>query len=377
LVCYDPPRVRILIDYRPALRQRTGVGEYVHGLAAALAVRLPPEDSLTLFSSSWKDRLPTGVVPGTLQNDIRIPVRLLNFAWHRLEWPPVEWLAGPADIVQSMHPLMIPARNAARLITIHDLYFLDRPEHTEAEIRRDYPALAADHARRADAVIVNSDYTRREVIERLGVDGDRITVCTPGNPGWPRRAEPEKAGPILFVGTVEPRKNLRRLLEAYAGLLERRAGIPDLVLAGALPVSRSDLFTGGTSLGGAVDRIRLTGYVSDDERQRLYREASMLVLPSLDEGFGIPALEAMTIGVPVIASNRGALPDVVAGAGILVDPEDSAALATAIERVLDGALLRRQMADEGVARSAHFTWASSAARLHEAYRTAHLRRRAA
>ncbi len=78
-MCYDPPRVRILIDYRPALRQRTGVGEYVHGLAAALAVRLPPEDSLTLFSSSWKDRLPTGVVPGTLQNDIRIPVRLLNF----------------------------------------------------------------------------------------------------------------------------------------------------------------------------------------------------------------------------------------------------------------------------------------------------------
>ena len=376
-MCYDPPRVRILIDYRPALRQRTGVGEYVHGLAAALAVRLPPEDSLTLFSSSWKDRLPTGVVPGTLQNDIRIPVRLLNFAWHRLEWPPVEWLAGPADIVQSMHPLMIPARNAARLITIHDLYFLDRPEHTDAEIRRDYPALAADHARRADAVIVNSDHTRREVIERLGVDGDRITVCTPGNPGWPRRAEPEQAGPILFVGTVEPRKNLRRLLEAYAGLLERRAGIPDLVLAGALPVSRSDLFTGGTSLGRAVDRIRLTGYVSDDERQRLYREASMLVLPSLDEGFGIPALEAMTIGVPVIASNRGALPDVVAGAGILVDPEDTAALATAIERVLDGALLRRQMADEGVARAAHFTWASSAARLHEAYRTVHLRRRAA
>jgi glycosyltransferase involved in cell wall biosynthesis len=369
--------VRILIDYRPALRQRTGVGEYVHGLAAALAVHLPPEDSVALFSSSWKDRLPTGVVPGTLQNDIRIPVRLLNFAWHRLEWPPVEWLVGPSDIVQSMHPLMIPARSAARLITIHDLYFLDRPEHTTAEIRRDYAALAADHARRADGIIVNSDYTRRQVIERLGIDGERITVCTPGNPGWPRRAEPERPGPILFVGTVEPRKNLRRLMETYAGLLERRTDVPDLVLAGAFPASRSDLFTGRTSLGRAVDRIRLTGYVSDDERQRLYREASMLVLPSLDEGFGIPALEAMTIGVPVVASNRGALPDVVADAGILVDAEDGAALAAAIERVLDGELLRRQMADQGVARAARFTWASSAARLHEAYRAAHRRRRAA
>jgi glycosyltransferase involved in cell wall biosynthesis len=369
--------VRILIDYRPALRQRTGVGEYVHGLAAALAARLPPEDSLTLFSSSWKDRLPAGIVPGTLQKDIRIPVRLLNFAWHRLEWPPVEWLGGTADVVHSMHPLMMPARNAARLITIHDLYFLDRPDHTAAEIRRDYPALAADHARRADGIIVNSDYTKRQVIERLGVEDERITVCTPGNPGWPRRAEPGKPGPILFVGTVEPRKNLRRLMEVYSGLLERRAAIPDLVLAGSFPAWRSGLFTGAASLGRAAERIRLTGYVTDDERQRLYREASMLVLPSLDEGFGIPALEAMTIGVPVVASNRGALPDVVAGAGILVDPEDGAALAAAIERVLDGELLRRQMADDGVARAAQFTWASSAARLHEAYRTAHRRRSAA
>jgi len=376
-VCYDPHGVRILIDYRPALRQRTGVGEYVHGLAAALAVGLPPEDSLTLFSSSWKDRLPAEVVPGAAQTDIRIPVRLLNFAWHRLEWPPVEWLGGPADVVQSMHPLMIPARNAARIITIHDLYFLDRPEHTAAEIRRDYPTLAADHARRADAIIVNSDSTRRQVMERLGVDGERITVCTPGNPGWPRRAEPEKPGPILFVGTVEPRKNLRRLIEVYSELLERRPDIPDLVLAGAFPAWKSGLFTGATSPGRSLERIRLTGYVTDDERQRLYREASMLVLPSLDEGFGIPALEAMTIGVPVVASNRGALPEVVAGAGILVDPEDGAALSSAIERVLDGELLRRQMADDGVARAAQFTWASSAARLHGAYRTALLRRRAA
>ncbi len=369
--------MRILIDYRPALRQRTGVGEYVHGLATALAVRLPPEDSVTLFSSSWKDRLPAGVVPGTLQHDIRIPVRLLNFAWHRLEWPPVEWLGGAADIVQSMHPLMIPARNAARIITIHDLYFLDRPEHTAAEIRRDYPTLAADHARRADGIIVNSDYTKRQVIERLGVDGERITVCTPGNPGWARRAEPQRPGPILFVGTVEPRKNLRQLIDAYSGLLERRADMPDLVLAGAFPASMRGLLKGTTSPEKAINRIRLTGYVSDDERQRLYREASMLVLPSLDEGFGIPALEAMTIGVPVVASNRGALPEVVADAGILVDPEDRAALAAAIERVLDGELLRRQMADGGVARAARFSWASSAARLHEAYRTALLRRRAA
>ena len=375
-MCYDPARVRILIDYRPALRQRTGVGEYVHGLAAALAARLPPDDSLTLFSSSWKDRLPAGVLPGTSQVDARVPVRVLNFAWHRLEWPPVEALAGQFDVVQSTNPLMIPARNAARLITIYDLYFLDRPEHTAAEIRRDYAALVSDHARRADGIIVISDYTRHQAIVRLGVDGDRITVCRPGNPGWPRRAEPDTLGPILFVGTIEPRKNLRRLMEAYAMLRGRRVQTPDLVIAGALPASKNALFAGAASLAQALDHTRLTGYVSDEERQRLYREASMLVLPSLDEGFGIPALEAMTMGVPVVASNRGAIPEVVGDAGILVDPEDVAALAAAIERVLDDASLRRRMGDSGAARAAQFTWASSAAKLHEAYRAAHRRRSA-
>ena len=372
-MCYDSPRVRILMDYRPALRQRTGVGEYVHGLATALAHHLGPEDSLRLFSSSWKDRLAPAAVPGTRQTDLRIPVQLLNLAWHRLEWPPVQWLAGQADIVHSMHPLMIPGRGA-RFITIHDLYFLDRPDHTKAEIRRDYPDLTADHARRADGVIVNSQYTGRQVSERLGVETEKITVCSPGNPGWPRRAEPATPGPIVFVGTLEPRKNLHRLMEAYALLLDRRPDIPDLVLAGALDPAARDLFTGPVSLAGAIDRIRLTGYVTDDERQRLYREASMLVLPSLDEGFGIPALEAMTIGVPVVASNRGALPEVVGSAGIVVEPDDAEAFAVAIERVLDDAALRRQMSQAGVTRAAQFTWESSAERLYAAYRAVDGRR---
>ena len=118
---------------------------------------LSPDDALSVFSSSWKDRLPPGVVAGAGQIDTRIPVRLLNFAWHRLEWPPAEWFAGPVDITQSMHPLLLPSRRAARFVTIHDLYFLDRPEHTASEIRRDYPALAAQHARRADGVVVPSE----------------------------------------------------------------------------------------------------------------------------------------------------------------------------------------------------------------------------
>jgi glycosyltransferase involved in cell wall biosynthesis len=222
--------VRILLDYRPALRQRTGVGEYVHELASALLESAPPGESLVLFSSSWKDRMPAWSTPSGATDagrpeisDLRIPVRVLNYAWHRLGWPPVERLARrPLDVVQAMHPLLIPSRTAARIVTVHDLDFLDYPERTRAEIRRDYPALAATHARRADHVVVVSRHTAGEVERRLRVESSRISVCSPGRPAWPRRLAEPAGGPILFLGTLEPRKNLGVLLDAYERLIVRR-----------------------------------------------------------------------------------------------------------------------------------------------------------
>jgi glycosyltransferase involved in cell wall biosynthesis len=373
-VCYDPPRVDILIDYRPALRQRTGVGHYVHGLATALAARLDPRDSLTVFTSSWKDRLAASAIPGARQVDARIPVRLLNLAWHRLEWPPIEWLARPVDVVHSLHPLLMPSRSAARVVTVHDLYFLDRPEDTAAEIRRDYLTLARSHARRAEAVVVNSKYTAGQVAERFGISANRITVCYPGKPSWSRRPDPIAPGPVLFLGTVEPRKNVPRLIEAYAALLERRPQAPDLVIAGTMLMSREAILSRIASGSNAATRIRFSGYVTEPERKRLLSTASVLVLPSLEEGFGIPALEAMTVGLPVIASNRGALPEVVGDGGILVDPEDVPAIADAIERVLSDDTLRRSLAAKGAARAENFSWDASADALYEAYRAAAARK---
>jgi glycosyltransferase involved in cell wall biosynthesis len=357
--------VRILLDYRPALRQRTGVGEYVHGLATALSAMLPPADSLTLFSSSWKDRLPADAVPGARIHDSRVPVRLLNLAWHRLEWPPVERLAGPIDIAHSMHPLMMPSASA-RIVTVHDLYFLDRPEDTKREIRRDYPGLVKAHVHRADAVIVNSDYTKGQVIERLGVPADRLTVCNPGAPAWERRPEPAVPGPIVFIGTIEPRKNVPGLLRAFTQLVEGKPDTPELVIAGRM--TADGLRGAGVDVASVIDRVRIMGYVDDAARQDLYRQASMLVLPSFDEGFGITAVEAMTVGVPVIVASRGALPEVTGEAGVLVDPEDPESIAAAMRRVLEDAALRRQMADDGARRAAQFSWRASAERLYETYR---------
>ena len=255
--------MRILLDYRPALRERTGVGEYVHEIAAALDRLRPSTDVLTLFSSSWKDRVTRVPVPRDRVVDARIPVTLLNLAWHRLEFPPVEWLAGQVDVAHSPSPLMIPTWRAARVVTIHDLDFLDHPERTRHEIRRDYGDLAPSHASRADAIVVVSKFTAGEVVNRLGVPRDRITVCPPGAPPWAARDVPQPDGPILFMGTLEPRKNVGALLGAYGRLRFMLPSVPPLILAGgddpiSGPVARRDqeATPGGTRPAPGLRRSR-------------------------------------------------------------------------------------------------------------------------
>jgi glycosyltransferase involved in cell wall biosynthesis len=308
------------------------------------------------------------------QIDARVPVRVLNAAWHRLEWPPVELFAGAIDVAQSMHPLMVPSRKAVRFITIHDLYFLDHRDHTTAEVRRDYATSAATHARRADGIIVPTEHSRRLIESRLDVDPNRIVVCSPGAPQWQPRDQPPTPGPILFVGSIEPRKNVVGLLGAYRQLVDRRAEIPDLMLAGRTVPGNEALLT-PVATPPLKGRVRVLGYVSDADRQRLYREASMLVLPSFDEGFGLPALEAMTIGLPVIASRRGSLPEVVGDAALLVEPDDHAGLAAAITTVLSDAALRTRMVEAGLRRASEYSWGAGTDRLYAAYRDAIDRRR--
>jgi glycosyltransferase involved in cell wall biosynthesis len=372
-----PVPVRILIDYRPALRQRTGVGEYVHETARALVATAAPSETLVLFSSSWKDRLPVAVVPGADTVDRRVPVRVLNFAWHRLGMPPVEWLAGGGlDVVHAAHPLLIPSRQAARLVTIHDLDFLDAPERTTAEIGRDYPALTAAHARRADQVVAVSTHTAQQIETRLGVPRSRISVCPPGAPTWTRRtSEPASGGCILFLGTLEPRKNLGVLLDAYAALVARQPQVPRLVLAGRLTPAADALIrrTRERPLAGRVD---LPGYVSEADKRALLDRALVLVLPSHVEGFGLPAVEAMAAGVPVIASNGGALPETVGTAGHLFAPDDTGALGDALESIVGDHARRHRMSDAGWRHVQQFTWARTAQGVRDAWRLAVEHRRA-
>jgi alpha-1,3-rhamnosyl/mannosyltransferase len=223
---------------------------------------------------------------------------------------------------------------------------------------------------------VNSQHTASLVSSTFGVPHERIHVCSPGAPGWKRlgqRPNLPPGGYVLFLGTLEKRKNVGVLLDAYERLLARGREAPPLVLAGRATPDADDWLARLSSLrlGG---RVRHLGYV--DDKERLYAGARLLVMPSLDEGFGIPALEAMAAGVPVIAADRGALPEVLGGAGVLIDPGDVEQWAAALERMLTDQAWAVRCAELGLARAARFSWRCAASSLRDAYEAAMRTRRA-
>ncbi len=381
--------MRILLDYRPALRVRSGVGEWVHQLSRAIldlrqAGHPAAHDvDLTLFTASWSDRPALAVrtdLPGAAVVDRRIPTRLLSAAWNRLAWPPVERLVrGPVDVVHSPSPVLIPAAAAARVITVHDLDFLDHPERTRGEMHSDYPRLVARHAHEADLVVAVSHHTANLVRTRFGLPSDRVIVCRAGLPAWlgphPELGQP-RSGPgyILFLGTLEPRKNISGLLDAYELLLPK-GPVPPLVLAGQ-PTGGDDGWRPRLSRSPLAGCVELRGYVPEAEKASLYRHAALLVLPSFDEGFGLPVLEAMATGVPVVATRAGAIPEVAGDAALLVPPGDVAALTDAMWRVLSDPTLASALRDRGAAQARTFDWSASAAGLLDAFRAVLERRRA-
>jgi alpha-1,3-rhamnosyl/mannosyltransferase len=265
------------------------------------------------------------------------------------------------------------------VVTIHDLDFLTHPERARAEVRRDYPALARRHAHRADRILVPSQYTAREVERRLEVPPDRISVCPHGRPEWtPRTGPPADGGYVLFLGTLEPRKNVGGLLDAWERLADHgppertaaaRKRLPELLLAGQA-TEAAQPWLDRIARPPLLGLVRHVGYVDPSRRRELYVGARLLVQPSFEEGFGFPVLEAMTVGVPVVAASRGALPEVLGDAGLLVDPGDPDQMAAAIARMIDDDQLAATSASKGLLRSRHFDWERTAHGVYDAYRLA-------
>ena len=299
----------------------------------------------------------------------RVPNFLMQFArrWARC---PIERTIGPCAVVHYPSFDMHQQSHGARVATIHDLMPLDYPDQYLAAYVALFRRTVSRIARDADALIAVSQYTKDSIVERLGVAPDRIVVVHHGVDDRFRPAPAAQVsairrklglrGPyILFVGTAEPRKNLLHLVDAFALLCRRRPGDLELVLAGKAAWGSASLQARITALGLGA-RIHLPGHIAGSDLPALYSGAAVFVLPSLAEGFGMPILEAMACGVPVVASNTTALPEVYGDAALGFDPTSSEAIALALERVLDDPTLRAGLVMRGLKRAACFTWEKAA-----------------
>src|SRR5882724_2480687 len=245
--------------------------------------------------------------------------------------------------------------------TFHDLFVLTG-EYSTAEFRERFTAQARDAAERSDAIIAVSSFTRDQVIGLLGVEPSKVQVVHHGIrrlalPALPR----EKV--ILNVGAIQKRKNIARLVEAFEAVDPAWR----LVLAGSDGYGAAEI-RDRVAQSRARDRIAIPGYVTPAELAAWYARAGVFAFPSLDEGFGMPLLEAMSAGVAVVTSNRSALPEVAGDAALLVDPEDTGALADALRRVTSDEILRQDLAQRGTARVKLFTWERAVRETWEVYR---------
>lgn len=368
---------RILIDITAAVRQGAGIGRYARELTRAI-LWVFPEHRYTLFYAgpvrfppAWAD------APHVRLRAAPLPEKGMVWLWHRLRLPlPLEALAGPADLVYSPDFLLPPTLPGRRtLLTVHDLSFEIMPETLPeplvAYLRRNVPRAV----RRATHILADSESTRRDLIRLWGVPPERISVLYSGvEPRFRPIEDPEEQarvraryglGPwpfLLTVGTVQPRKNYPRLIEAFVALV-REGTFPEghLVIVGEAGWKAEGTFE-AIQRSGMADRIHWLGFVADEDLPALYSAATAFALVSRYEGFGLPALEAMACGTPVVVSRTSSLPEVVGEAGVQVDPESVEDIARGLRVALEDPERRAALRAAGLERARRFTWEAAARR---------------
>jgi len=374
--------LRVAIDYTAALRQGAGVGRFVRSLVGAL-LDIDQENRYTLLYPRTRNRaelvnLPRS--PNVVGRELLLSERMLNLIWYKLGLPlPMDVLSGRADLFHFLDFSLPPVRRGVTVLTIHDLSFLMVPECAESGLRAHLERVVPASVRNADFVTADSENTRNELTTLLDVSPERVAVVYGG---VERRFRPitdhdflhamrVKYGLfspfMLYVGTIEPRKNLGRLLRAYTVYRKRFKGSHRLVIAGGLGWLYQDVLREIDDLA-ADHEVVFLGRVPDDDLPGLYSLSDLFVYPSLYEGFGLPALEAMACGRAVLTTNTSSLPEVVGDAGVMVSPYDIDGLAAAMAELLEDRDHRETLGQRGIARAAQFSWENSARRLLSIYR---------
>ncbi len=359
--------MRIAIDARLTYYSQAGISRYIQRLVREIP-QLAPGVDWTIVQSRKDGR----TLPGGRRVDAWTPCH------HRLErWAlGAELLRHRLDLLHS--PDFIPPAFGAGciIITVHDLNFVHYPQFLTKEALRYYSGQIEWAIGRADHILADSHQTRQDLLTLLGAAPEKVTTVHLAADERFRPASDLSAlgrydlspGYILFVGTLEPRKNIPTLLSAYRILLDGKATDAPLVLVGRRGWLADDIFDTLSSLR-LQNQVRiLDDVVGQDCLVQLYNGAAMLVIPSFYEGFGLPVLEAMACETPVIAADRGSLPEIVADAGLLVNPEDPDELAAAIRRLLDDDQLRGELVQRGRAQAARFSWPEAARQTWQVYR---------
>jgi glycosyltransferase involved in cell wall biosynthesis len=333
-------------------RSPSGVAVYCSNLIEALAAIAPEERYLLCYRAN------------RFLKALRTPLPGPNCSRKLLEEAFCIFFRDQVSIFHGLNQRLPKCRFRRTVTTFHDLFVING-DYSSLQFRRRFTLLAEDAARRSDRIITVSQYTADQVARHLGYPREQISVVHHGIHPLPRfsnqdlaefrRRHDLEAPFLLHVGAIQKRKNIVRVVEAF----ERLNSQFRLVLAGSSGYGAEEIMARIDS-SQARERIHVHGYVDDDLLARLYRTATALVFPSLEEGFGFPVVEAMSAGLPVVTSNRSSLPEVAGGAARLVDPESTDEIEAGIEEVIVDQDLRQRLISQGQTRAAEFNWIKAA-----------------
>jgi glycosyltransferase involved in cell wall biosynthesis len=379
--------MKVVFDGTPFLLEKTGIGHYTENLISSLRAQ-SPDMGMVLFAISLRagHRLKRAAPPltGLEVRGFNLPANFLyRHWWTRTSLLPAESLLGDFDIFHSTN-YQAPALRGARLVsTVHDINFVRFPEMQSKGIRH-FLESVPPLLERSRVVLADSRFTASELCGEYGLPEDKVRVVYPGlNPAFnsaPSEEEVElsmrayglEQPYIAYVGNLHPRKNLSTLIEAFATLkgggLEHKLAVIGGGGLGRLNNTEYRKLVSRVENMGLEEEVVFTGYVPDERLKCLLAAAEMLVFPSIYEGFGLPPLEAMACGVPVITSARASLPEVVGDAGLLLDdPLDAGELVDKVEKLLNDKDLRARLVAKGLEQAGGFTWDRAAAQVSAIY----------
>jgi len=362
--------MKITIDVQPVLGKKSGVGQYISGLIYGLG-EVDHQNSYFLSFFDFKRRGSMLSLPGSnfVHRKCFLPGRAVSILWKKFAWPSYNFFFGESDIFHFPNFIIRPVKRAKKIVTIHDVSFLRFPEYAEPKNLKFLKNEIRKTVEEANHILTDSRFTEEELIYFFPSAKQKVSTVHLGVDARfkPSRVTREKS--ILFVGNIEPRKNLPNLFKAFEIMKDRHRELSayKITIAGMKGWLYEGIFKALENNKYKTD-IHFLDYVPDEKLPELYAKASVFVYPSFYEGFGLPPLEAMACGTPVISARKASLPEILGDAVVWIDPNEPESISDALKRVLLDGALREELIKKGAEQSSKFQWRKTAAETLEIYK---------